>query len=84
MTTIWISKYALTQGVYPVEASEIHKSETMAVVPPVGDLGLTQYFHGKHWHLTQANANAEAQRMRTRKVASLKKQLERLQALRFN
>lgn len=83
MPTFWISKHALTKGVYPVECDE----------PPKIDPGFLvnrservwQYFsgEGRQWHRSEADAIAKAEIMRAQKISSLRKQIDRLEKLTF-
>jgi hypothetical protein len=71
----YITKYALTSGI------------AMRRVEPVGDNMVRDgwsYFHKNDWHLDRAAAVARAEQMRMRRIAALKKQLQRLEALRFD
>lgn len=75
---IWNSKYALTEGLIEQEGEEVGDS-----MVKVGSL---QYLHGegKEWHRTRESAAARAEVMRKAKIASVRKQLARLEALRFD
>lgn len=42
------------------------------------------YFFEKEWHDTQAEAIAFAEEMRIKKIASLKKQIAKLEKINFN
>ena len=46
---------------------------------------LPTFFHGegKEWHRTKEAAIAKAEEMRQKKIAGLKKQIERLEKLEF-
>ena len=72
---VWISKYALGQGIFQRQA-EIHSD---GVCKPV-NLG---WISKSCWHKTKEEAIARAEEMRKAKIASLKKQLEKLENLRF-
>ena len=75
---VWITKHALTQGV------EIWNGKTT-------DYGMFErdatfydrYRHKGEWWPSRAEAIADALKRRDRKIASLKKQLARLEALTF-
>jgi len=87
LTKIWVTKYALTTGIFEVEA-EVEKrekrNEGMAVVPNDFKSGTyPRYFHGKEWHLTKESAMKQAEEMRTKKIASLQKQIGKLENLKF-
>ena len=75
---IWNSKYSLTEGLIEQEGEEVGDS-----MVKVGSL---QYLHGegKEWHRTRESAAARAEVMRKAKIASVRKQLARLEALRFD
>jgi len=76
---IWISKYALTRGIYGVEAG-IH--DNMAVVRGASFTS-TQYFHKGEWWKTEQEAIKKAEEMRKTRIASLKKSLKKMQDLKF-
>jgi len=79
IATRWITKYALTSGILEYETS----------ISGIGDGGMIcaensyQCFHKPYWHDTEVEALAHADQLRLKKIASLKKQIERLEALRF-
>lgn len=75
---IWNSKYALTKGVIEQEGEAIEDS--------VFKIGPSEYLHGegKDWHRTIEGAVARAEVMRKAKIASMRKQLARLESLRFD
>lgn len=75
---IWNSKYALTEGLIEQEGEEVGDSMVK--------IGSLQYLHGegKEWHRTRESAAARAEVMRKAKIASVRKQLARLEALRFD
>lgn len=74
---VYITKYSLTDGVLEADAKLNQKFPTMAVT----NLG---YFHGNDWHETKEAAIKKAEEMRVKKIASLKKQIEKLEAMKFN
>lgn len=80
MKTIWISKYALTQGVFSIEA-EIKGA--LATVRKEGDLTLFYHGLGRDWHLTKDTALWRAEDMRKRKIDSLRKQITKLKRIIF-
>lgn len=75
---IWNSKYALAEGLIEQEGEEVGNSMVM--------VGMLQYLHGegKERHRTRKDAAARAEVMRKAKIASVRKQLARLEALRFD
>lgn len=78
---VWITKYALTDGIYAVEAQATH-SERMVVFTR-GESGNTQYAHGHDWHKTQESALARAEEIRAKRIKSLKKSLAELEKMEF-
>lgn len=85
---VWISKYALTKGVYELEVKRcvksIHDKEESDMVE-IKENCYTSYFHGegKEWHLTKESAIVRAEEMKSRKIESVKKQLNKLEKLKF-
>ena len=79
---IYVTRYALTTGIQ--EFSEIEKETIHPTMVIVKDArGATQYFHGKDWHRDRASAVWEAEQMRVRKIASLKKKIDFLEKLKL-
>jgi hypothetical protein len=77
--TAWITKYALTTGVYQAEVETYEDDPNMAQAAN----GMHQYFHGDEWHRDKSSAIAKAESMRVKKLASLKKQIARLEKVSF-
>jgi hypothetical protein len=77
---VWITKYALTTGVYMTHA-EICKPGMIVVKNGVCS---TQYFHGTDWHSTWESAEAQAYRMVDRAIKAAEKKLAKLQSLQFS
>lgn len=80
MTLIYVTKYALTQGVFAVEA-EVKSDKTMAWWRPEG--GFRVYVHGNEFQFTPEEALARAEEMRIKKLQSIDKQAKRISALKF-
>lgn len=80
---VWITKYALTTGIYEAEVEETHCASMVSLRTAPGSF--SQYFHGegKDWHRTKESAVARAESMRIKKIASLKKSLAAFEKLRF-
>lgn len=78
----WISKYALTQGVFSIKADISDTSDGM-LVDRSG--GYASYYHGegREWHRTKEGACAKAEEMRISKLRSIEKQEKRLRDLVF-
>ena len=79
---VWITKYALTQGIFEAEASECKGFDGMIEV--VNRYSYEYYRgEGKDWHRTKESAISRAEEMRQNKMSSLKKQLEKLENMKF-
>ena len=76
---VWITKYALTQGILEVDATPPNPDRTSMVVVPKGVLGsFAAYFHGGDWHTTQAAAIERVKKMIAQRKAALERQLKAL------
>lgn len=77
---VFITKYALTQGIYEVEVKETANPDM--VVEANNSLA---YYHGKgkEWHLKKEDAIQKAEEMRSKKIKSLKKQIEKIEKMKF-
>lgn len=80
MTTIYVTKYALSDGPFKAEAEvrEDGKSATWK-----DDKGYRWFMYGKDFWLTREEALADCERRRTNKLASIEKQKVKLQKLQF-
>lgn len=75
---VWITRYALTGKIQEIEAEKVGESYARQLLPSPGR------WHGPgDWHTTREAAVKRAEQMRTKKIASLKKQIERLEGLKF-
>ena len=79
----WITKYALTQGIFETEGrvcADIDEN--------MFDAGKDGCYHNcpagiDEWHRIKESATRTAEQMRLKKIASLEKQLGRLKKLKF-
>jgi hypothetical protein len=78
---VWISKYALSEGIKEAEDSYDSGGYVHVLLP--GAAFRQCYKFGTDAHLTREAALAAAESMRTKKIASLKKRIAKLEALRF-
>lgn len=78
---VWITKYALTKWI--IEAvGEFVTSDSVGISNR--DLCLpTRWFYKGEWHSNKQSAIKKAEEMRQKKIASLKKQIEKLEEMRF-
>lgn len=77
---VWITKYALSAGIYDVAAEECGDG----MVKEIG-ARFSTYYHGegREWHRTKESAAARAEELRKAKIKSLKRQLAKLESLTF-
>jgi hypothetical protein len=80
--TAFITKYALTSGIEEMQVR--HARTCSSMVSKVG-ARYTTHFHGegREWHRTRESAVTRAEEMRKRKIASLKKSIEKIEKLEF-
>ena len=76
---VWVTKYALSCGIYEVEVMAPSGSSTIVRTPSP----YVQFFYSSEWHLTKEAAIHEAEKMCLNKIASLKKQIAKLEKMRF-
>jgi len=77
---VWISKYALTKGIYQLEVDHMSDDEKS-----VYGRSWDECFHGKNkeWHIEKESAIARAEDMKKKKIDSLRKKIEELESLEF-
>lgn len=76
---VFITKYALTQGVFEVEG-ELDRDGEYLIWKNSGSW-IKQYTHKRDFSLSLQDALTIAEQARVKKLASLKKQLSKLEAL---
>lgn len=79
---VWITRYALTSGIYEVEATIYERNPGMVSyrMPPGSFL---QFAHGKDWHVMRETAVARAEEMKVAKIQSLEKQIKKVSKITF-
>lgn len=77
--TAWISKYALTEGIYPKLIEDCFDIDPNFV----HDVDGHGTYHKGQWHRTREEAVAKAKEMQARKLISIDKQRSRIAALTF-
>lgn len=85
---VWITKYALTEGIYGTMATvclNVNTTGNMIAVKSTNRI-VEQYFHGKgkQWTDSFEEAVKFAEKMREKKIASIRKQINKLEKLDFN
>ena len=83
---VWVTKYAISgQGFIPIVDAEIDQEDSTAWVEGnKGDGAYPYLLFKNNWHTTPEAAIARAEEMRTKKIASLKKQISKLEAMTFS
>jgi hypothetical protein len=79
---VWITKYALTQGILEKEVQIANTCSDLVNV--VGESLETYYGKDREWHLSKDGAINKAEKMRVSKINSLKEQIAKLERLDFN
>ena len=78
---VFITKYCLTKGIQEMDVEQWGPDT-------VGKIGALYpcYFHGegKEWHRTMELAISKAEEIRNKKIASLKKNIVKLESMKFN
>ena len=85
---VWITKYALTQGIEEIDSNQVKEFE----MTDTGYLCFRrngkysfaiEIYSQKEWYRTKESAIKKAEEMCQKKIASLKKQIEELEGMRF-
>lgn len=79
---VYITKYALTEGIIETDGDIYDKIPTMITVR-LPKTSFDSNFHGNDWHNNVDVAKAHAEVIRTKKIASLRKQIAKLEAMSF-
>ncbi len=77
---VWISKYALTQGIEHYEGVSCDPNDSMLVIRAKWSdcsLSFDMYYHKPEWHLTEEDARKQVAILLEKKLKSLRKQLKR-------
>jgi hypothetical protein len=79
----WITKHALTQGIFCVDAEICHDISDKMISVKSKEGFWDQTIHKPDWHENKDEAIAKAEDMRKKKIVSLKKQIKKLEELKF-
>lgn len=82
MTKIYVTKYALTSGIFSVDG-DINEDGTMASYKK-SSTWFTEYVHGNDFHLTKESALSRAEEMRITKLQSLDAKAKQISAMKFS
>ena len=77
---VWITKYALTDGIIEADA-EVGGFDTITATWDNGTR--CDNFKSEEWWNQKKNAIEKAEEMRQKKIESLKKQIKKLEEMRF-
>ncbi|MDD5722669.1 MAG: hypothetical protein PHY29_02890 [Syntrophales bacterium] len=81
---VWITKYALTDGIVECEVeAPSHDCPKMIVVKASSPGTYNQYFYKPDWHTTREEAVKRANVMKDKKLVSLRNQIEKIKELKF-
>jgi hypothetical protein len=77
---IFCTKYALTKGIEELQAEKCGNNMVRV------EAEWSYYLHGegKEWHSTLESAIKKAEEMKLKRIASLKKSLNKLECMRFD
>lgn len=80
MFKVWITKYALTQGIIE---EEVEKCDSNMIVV---EKKYPEFYHGqgREWHLDKESAIKKAEQMRQKKINSLKRRIDKLEKMKFD
>lgn len=78
---VWITKYALTKGIIETEA-KLTSKDSVSVTEFDPRLEMHWFYKGD-WHKDKESAIKRAEEMRKKKIESLKKQIKKLEKMRF-
>lgn len=81
MAKVWITKYALTKGIYEAEVNDSQADEGRVLILKGGHYYGSIY--SPHWHKAKESAIAQAEKMCTKRIESLKKQIAKLEKIKF-
>jgi hypothetical protein len=79
---VYVTKNALRLGIIRLEC-EICKDLNSNMIDCCIN-GRNTYLHKPHWHLSESAAKKHAEEMRTKKIASLQRTIERLKNMSFD
>lgn len=84
MASVYVTKHALTSGIQERTLKSINENGKMIEVTPLsGEYGLILIWK-PYWHLTREEAILHAEEMRKKKIVSLRRQIAKMEKLKFN
>lgn len=79
---VWITKYALTQGLYLIDGYIDARKDTMFVRTKISG-GPPEYYNKPYWHKHKADALRHAHELRLKRVDALKRSITKIEGLKF-
>ena len=80
MMKVWVTKFALTTGIFEAETARNPDSSMIVVRNKFHD---DTYYHKPYWHETKEAAIEHAENLRTKKLRSLNMQIGKLAKIKF-
>jgi hypothetical protein len=80
---VWITKYALTTGIFEVDGELFARDTAVSYRRGTSGYSYPEYARGGEWQRTPELAILRANEMRVAKIASLKKQIAKLEKMTF-
>ena len=77
---VWITKYALTDGIIEVDSEQDRLTYGLVVTEGAFK---NEWFNRRDCFTSRTSAIKKAEEMRQKKIASLKNQIEKLEKMRF-
>lgn len=78
---VWITKYALTTGIFIVDAEKSARAHDGITYRFDG--GPLQFAFGKDWWTDELSAKSRAEEMRNRKITSLLNQIKKIETMKI-
>lgn len=79
---VWVTKYALTKGIFEVEIRKEPSTDGYVSFQRDGH-SCVDYFHGQEWWPDRERAVIRARVMRDAKLKRLRKEIIKLEAMEF-
>ena len=80
-THVFVTRYALTKGIVKAKVERFHESSVSVAWP--GGYNGEAFFGEAHYLRTLEEAQTRAEAMRVKKIASLQKQIKKLEKLKI-
>lgn len=80
---VWISKYALTKGIFEIDVEDDEYVAKGMVTDRRNPYRASYHGEGREWHRARADAVVRAKQMQRDKLRSLQKQIDKVKAIDF-